>query len=327
MTLTPEAVRIWRAEMSGRMAEAAGGLEPLQVQPLPPGMGVVIAAVRDEITHLPHFLRHHRAAGVRRFAFIDNGSVDGTLPYLRAQPDCDVYRHRGDYLLSAASAVWRNLLLERYASAGWCLSIDADEAAVYPGWPARGLDDFAATMRAGGRRVVNSIMVDMYGPGPVLNANPGPDGDLLAACPLFDSDGYTMEMPADWRGDRFPRLNIRGGPEMRAIRPRPRPEFGWLAKMALVLEPGILYRDPHTVYPFELNFDEPRMALLHFRFFSAIAAKLARIHERRATPGAVAAYDLVAAQLQADPGFSFAYPGSVEFRSPEQLVQQGLISL
>lgn len=175
------------------------------------------------------------------------------------------------------------------------------------------------------RQVVNSIMLDMYGPGPVLTSHPGQDGDLLTACPLFDGNGYTIEPPADWRQERFPRLNIRGGPEMRAIRPRP--AFGWLAKIALVLEPGILYRDPHTVYPFELNFDAPRMALLHFRFCSAIAAKLTRVRDRRATPGAVAAYDQVAARLQAEPSFSFAYPGSVEFRSPEQLVDQGLISL
>lgn len=324
MTLTSEAVQVWRAEMSRRMAEAAPGLDTLRVAPLSPGAGVVIAAVRDEITHLPHFLRHHRAAGARRFAFIDNGSVDGTLAYLLAQADCDVYRHTGDYLLSSASAVWRNLVLDRYPEAAWRLSVDADETVVYPGWPAVSLDVFAAAMRAAGRQVVNSIMLDMYGPGPVLATRPDEAGNLLAACPLFDGDGYTIERPADWRADRFPRLNIRGGPEMRAIRPRP--DFGWLAKTALVLEPGIIFRDPHTVYPFELNFDVPRMALLHFRFFSHLAPKLARLREGRATKGAVEAYDQVAARLKAEPSFSFAYAGSVAFGTPEELVERGFIS-
>jgi hypothetical protein len=274
---------------------------------------------------LPHFLRHHRAAGARRFAFIDNASVDGTLEYLLAQPDCDVYWHAGDYLLSSASAVWRNLVLDRYPEASWRLSIDADETVVYPGWPAVSLDAFAEAMRTAGRQVVNSIMLDMYGRGPVLATRPEKAGDLLAACPLFDGEGYTIEQPADWRADRFPRLNIRGGPEMRAIRPRP--DFGWLAKTALVLERGILFRDPHTVYPFELNFDVPRMALLHFRFFSHLASKFARLREGRATKGAVEAYDQVAARLKAEPSFSFAYGGSVAFSTPEQLVERGLISL
>lgn len=311
--------------MALRMAEALPGLRTLRVAPLAAGTGVVIATVRDATAHLPHFFRHHRAAGVRRFAIIDNGSIDGTLEYLLAQPDCDVYQHGGDFLLSSSSAVWRNLVLDRYPGAGWRLSIDADETVVYPGWPDVRLDAFADSMRAAGRRVVNSIMLDVYGPGPVLETRAGEDGDLLAACSLFDGDGYTIESPADWRTERFPRMNIRGGPEMRAIRPRP--EFGWLAKTALVLEPGILYRDPHTVYPFELNLDMPRMALLHFRFFSHIAPKLARIGERRATPGSVLVYEQVGARLQAEPSFSFAYPGSVEFRSAEQLVELGLISL
>ncbi len=323
--LTPAAVQAWRVEMSRRMVEALPGLEALKVLPLPPGTGVVIAAVRDEITHLPHFLRHHRAAGVLRFAFIDNVSVDGTLEYLLTQPDCDVYRHAGDYILSSASAVWRNLVLDRYPEASWRLSVDADETVVYPGWPAVSLDAFASGMRAAGRHVVNSIMLDMYGRGPVVATRPDESGDLLAACPLFDGEGYTIEEPADWRADRFPRLNIRGGPEMRAIRPRP--DFGWLAKTALVLEPGILFRDPHTVYPFELNLDVPRMALLHFRFCSHLVPKLARLREGRATPGAALAYDQVAARLKAEPAFSFAYGGSVAFRSPAQLVERGLISL
>ena len=77
----------------------------------------------------------------------------------------------------------------------------------------------------------------------------------------------------------------------------------------------------------ELNFDLPRMALLHFRFFSHLVPKLARLREGRATPGAVLAYDQVAARLKAEPAFSFAYGGSVAFRSPAQLVERGLISL
>jgi hypothetical protein len=324
MTLTVDAERAWRAEMTARMAAAEPGLQTLRARPLPARTGLVLVSVRDAMAYLPHFLRHHRALGVQRFAFVDNGSVDGTLETLLAQPDCDVYRHRGDYMLASAGAVWRNLLMARHADAAWWLHVDVDECIAYPGWPALPLDAFAAAMRAAGRPVVNGIMLDMYGPGPILTTRPGADGDLLAACPMFDGEGYTVECPADWRGARFPRLNIRGGPEMRVIRPRP--DFGWLAKSALVLAGGIVYREPHTVYPFELNFDVPRLALLHFRYFDHIATKLARLREHRYSPGSVAAYDVAAARLAAQPSLSFAYPGSVTLRSGEQLVAQGLVA-
>jgi len=314
----------WATRMLGRMRAHAPGLEAVRVHPPTPGEGVALLVVRDEITHLPGFLRHHRAAGVRRFAFVDNGSTDATVEYLLAQADCDVFRHAGDYRDAAAGAVWRNLLLARYAQAGWWLCPDADELTVYPGWPRAGLDEAAAAWRAAGLRAVTALMVDMYGDGPVLDTRLGADGDLLAACPLFDGDGYTFDWPADPIAEDFPRLNVRGGPEMRAIRPPP--DYGWLAKTPLLLEPGLLFRDPHTAWPFAVNFELPRLALLHVRFFDHLLPKVERMRTCQGhTPGSIRAYEQVVERLAREPGFSFAYGGSARFASWEQLAALGLV--
>ncbi len=73
-------------------------------------------------------------------------------------------------------------------------SVDGDETVVYPGWPALSLDAFAAAMRTAGRQVVNSIMLDMYGSGPVLATRPDEEGDLLAACSVaFHSPEQLVE--------------------------------------------------------------------------------------------------------------------------------------
>ena len=224
MTLTPEAVQVWRAEMSVRMTEAAPGLESLKVAPLPAGMGVVIAGVRDEMVHLPHFLRHHRASGARRFAFIDNGSVDGTLAYLLEQPDCDVYRHVGDYLLSASSAVWRNLLLDRYVQAS------SRSASMRTRPPSTRADQRSARCLRrrhappAARPSTQSCWICT-----VRDQSSLPVPAWTVTCwryVRFDGEGYTIEAPADWRADNFPRLKIRGG---RRCAPYGRaPEFaGW----------------------------------------------------------------------------------------------------
>jgi len=306
------------------MAEAVPQLLCLRSEPLPPGTGVLICVVRDEMTHLPHFLAHHRSIGVRRFAFIDNLSSDGTGEYLLAQPDCDLYRIDSPWRNSGHGAVWRNLLVQRYAGASWWLGIDADELTIYDGWPGRELDSLASSLRSAGRQVGTGIMLDMYGPGPILATHVAPGESLIEACPLFDGDGYTIEEPADWRAENFPRLNIRGGPEMRAVRGRS--VHGWLAKNPLILGPGILFRDPHTVLPAPLNFMRPQLALLHLRWFDHFARKIERVRRwREHTPGSITAYEQVADRLVTESGFSFAYPGSTRLLSGRQLVELGLL--
>ena len=236
----------------------------------------MICVVRDEMTHLPHFLQHYRAAGVKRFAFVDNGSVDDTVSYLAAQDDCAVYQHTGDYLDASAGTVWRNLLLRASPAARWHLLVDADEHAVYDGWPDLGLDAFAAAMSGAGQSAVTAVMIDMYGPGPVLQTRVGPGASLLDACPLFDGDDLHHRNADELADERLPRLNIRGGqgdarhtsPARRSAGSRKRPWY---------LSQNILLRNPHTVDPAGLNFAPPRMALLHFRFFDYINRRLEQV--------------------------------------------------
>ncbi|MBV8060344.1 MAG: glycosyltransferase family 2 protein, partial [Alphaproteobacteria bacterium] len=44
--------------------------------------------VRNELVRLPYLLEYHRKLGIKQFFFIDNLSTDGTLDYIKSQPDC-----------------------------------------------------------------------------------------------------------------------------------------------------------------------------------------------------------------------------------------------
>lgn len=290
-------------------------MNPMRTSPVTPGQGVVLCTIKDELPLLPHFLRHYRGLGARRFAFVDNGSSDGTLGFLLDQPDCDVFQHPGDYRSALYGMNWKNHLLRRYADASWRLSVDADEHAVYAGWPAISLDEFSARLGRSGRSAVTAVMVDMYGSGPIVGTRIQPSRDLIEDYPYFDGDGYSIAMPQDWRLERFPRLDIRGGPIERLYASSGK---GWLAKTPLLLEPEILFNDPHTVLPVSLNFSLPEIALLHFRFTELLTRRTGSLPTRAYTRGSSDSYQSLGLSMRDNPGFTLFYPGSVRFESVEQ---------
>ncbi len=130
--------------------------------------------VHNEMHFLPAFLTHYRALGVARFIFIDDRSTDGSLAFLKDQPDVMVLhsRHRyGDQIAEEdaralglphqrMALVWRMLLLEKYALDQWSLHLDADEFMDLP--PGLSIADFARQLGEGDVRAVWSIMLDMY---------------------------------------------------------------------------------------------------------------------------------------------------------------------
>ena len=304
--------------------EAAPHLKAIRSSAITATEGIVLCNVRDEIELLPHFLKHYREIGVKRFAFVDNGSVDQTLPFLLDQSDCDVFQFSGIFKNSKAGMVWKNLLLLTYLPAKWYFSADVDEHVVYEDWPHIGLDEFANRMSVKGRSAVTALMVDMYGGGPVVTTHIKPAGSLLGTCPYFDGDGYQIKIPENWRENDFPRLDAHGGPVERIFGKRGGP--GWLAKTPLILEPNIYFLGPHTVLPVGLNLLPTEMALLHFRFSAHLIRKIGRIMKRRDhSDWSIDDYQKMGIKIEQDPDFGFSYAGSVKFQTPQQFFDRSMI--
>ena len=197
--------------LSASNREALPHLKTIRSSAIKSSEGIVLCNVRDEAELLPHFLKHYREIGVKRFAFVDNGSTDQTLPFLLDQSDCDVFQFSGSFKYSRAGMIWKNLLILTYMSAKWFFSADADEHAVYDGWPSIGLDEFANRMSLKGRSAVTALMVDMYSNGPIAKAHIEPSRSLLETCPFFDGDGYEIMLPENWREDDFFKLAAAAG--------------------------------------------------------------------------------------------------------------------
>jgi hypothetical protein len=305
-------------------SEALPHLKTIRKSPIRSSEGIVLCNVRNEVELLPSFLKHYREIGVKRFAFVDNESTDQTLPFLLDQSDCDVFQFSGSFKDFRAGMIWKNLLILTYVTAKWLFSSDADEQAIYDGWPNISLDEFANRMSVRGRSAVTALMVDMYSSGPIAEARIEPARSLLETCPLFDGEGYEIKMPENWRADNFPRLDALGGPMRRVFGGRDR--LGWLAKTPLILEPNIYFHNPHSVLPVGLNFTSIEIALLHFRFSATAIQKIARVLEHRQhAESSISNYEKLGQRIKDDPNFSFYYPGSVKFKTPQQFIERSMI--
>ncbi len=192
----------------------ATDLKQLDGRPIPtrPHEIRLLAHVRDERTRLPHFLDHHRALGVDRFFFIDNGSHDGSADLLLPEPDVHVFYTAESY--RERRAVWKRVLLDRWCEGHWTLQLDADELFVYPHHEAVALRCFCDALEAEGARGVHAVMIDMYGEDPIDRAPYTPGQPFLEACPYFDGVGYRI----DWfskrkraRTQQTPPFQVRGG--------------------------------------------------------------------------------------------------------------------
>lgn len=149
--------------------------------PGPPDAPVVLCLVRNGMPWVRSFLAHHRALGFRHFVILDNGSTDGTLDSLAAEPDVTLLTSRAPY--SAYENTMKRYLADRYGRDRWCLFVDIDEQFDFPHSDRIGLADFIAYLETRRFDAVITQMLDMFSDQP------------LSACRIDDRDRLTDMFP------------------------------------------------------------------------------------------------------------------------------------
>lgn len=163
-------------------------LDRLDRHPIPEPAGEIrlFTVIRNERWRLPWFLDHYRALGVDRFFFVDNDSTDGSREWLLTQPDVHVFHTTTPYAIGRSGMVWVNHLVGAFATDGWFMYVDVDEALVFDGVETRGLRDLTAYMEREGHDMATGQMIDMFS----VEENGIPAGgfehDFIARYPHFD---------------------------------------------------------------------------------------------------------------------------------------------
>jgi glycosyltransferase involved in cell wall biosynthesis len=266
---------------------------------------IAFSTLRNERVRLPYFLKYYRNMGINHFVIVDNGSDDGSLEYLREQPDVSLFQTDHSYKRARFGVDWLNWLQSKYAHGHWCLVVDPDEFLIYPFCDTRPISALTDWLDASSIKSFGAMLLDMYPKGP-LDAQPYRTGqNPMEIASWFDSGNYMIA-----KNHRFGNLWIQGGPRARAFFSDNPERAPALNKIPLVKwdRDYTFVSSTHNLLPRGLNlvYDEwggekASGVLLHAKFLDTFAAKSAEELERGQHYAASHEYRAYDAKLKDNP--------------------------
>jgi hypothetical protein len=288
-----------------------------------PNENICLLKVRNEILRIQSVLDHHRALGINRFFVVDNTSDDGTVEFLKLQPDVALFITDREYKASHAGMDWVQLILDSFSEDRWSLIVDADELFVYPYFEKKDIKSLCSFLDKNRYRAMLATMVDMYSKQPISKTAHKEKVPLLNTCEYFDSGPYDI-----YPSPQFPFIKIRGGPRRRCFWDQSiNVRAPALSKVPLIKwKRGYRYiASTHTMSPAPQTIPEISGALLHFKFLDDFhrRAKIESSREQRYA-GAIQ-YKQYLKKMNENPDLSLYYEGSVRYRSSATLLEHRLI--
>ena len=275
---------------------------------------VAIVVGRNEALRIGDFFRHHRALGVDRFIFVDNGSDDGTLDWIDSS-DTIVMHTSDDYVAAGMGMRWVNEIISQITTRNWCLFLDADEHLVYPRSESLGIRALCDYLDRQGFNAVRGFMLDMHAETYADQLRVAPGDELLATCPYF-TNTYRFQNLVE-----SPYQSIRGGvrPDLLGIKYREQ------TKTPLVRsDSGVQFTlSSHETTPSKIA--DVSTVLLHYKFLGDSLERAA--DETRWTSYAYFANRerQQSSAITDRDAFSYRSPNMIRYQGSEQLVDLGLM--
>ncbi|MCD8290906.1 MAG: glycosyltransferase family 2 protein [Prevotella sp.] len=228
-------------------ANAVGIINPNDV--------ILICCVKNDLTRIKYVYEWHKKIGVKHFAFLDNGSTDGTFDYLMQLEDIDLFQTHDKYH-AGAKAAWTRKIQNYYGFNRWYLIVDSDELFSYVGMETHSIHDLIEYAEKRHIKRVWSILLDMYAKGQLYKDDCSQNKSLIDEYSYFDTESYYMRK--DYKG-----VIIHGGPRSRLINHFETP----LSKLPLIYAEYADFWADHTPMPFDKNFNTECLGVLrHYKF-------------------------------------------------------------
>ena len=201
---------------------------------------IVILCIKNDLKRIQMLVEHYRILGVDKFAFLDNGSDDGTFEWLLKQPDIDLFRCYEHYQ-TAVKEGWINRIVSHYGFDRWYIVTDSDELMVYQGMEDYPLSFLTSILDNSGIKRIKGLTLDTYAEGRLF----GKSDNIRRDYRWIDTDSY-REIDAVAGNQKIKRFV--GGPRHRLMN-----STITLSKYPLVYwEKGTISDSAHFQYPHDL---------------------------------------------------------------------------
>jgi len=286
------------------------------------------ACVRNELQRLPAMLEHHRRLGVDTFHVVDNGSTDGSVDYLRAQPDVHLWATAESYAAARYGTDWMLALMADHSGDGWRLVVDADELFVYPGYEHTSIVELCRHLDREGADALLALMVDMYSDRPIAETDYETGADPLSVCPWFDRQPWTTRRDEFAGHDAHP--SFFGGARLRVFGVPPDVDvdtYYTVNKVPLFRGTSGLSPSPGFHWIDGGRVSAGRAALLHWKYLAGLATDARREADRGEHWAEASQYRRYAVALDARRELSMYDPErSTRFVDSVQLGRLGILA-
>jgi len=239
-----------------------------------------------------------------------------------------LWRTEESYKLARFGIDWLTALQRRYGHGHWCLTLDADEALIYPEWQDRPLSDLTNWLDTHNIPSFGAMMLDLYPKGLLSQQLYKPGMDPSTVLQWFDTDNYRRQansrFQSDWvQGGVRDRVFFANRPE-RAPTLNKVPLVKWNRSYAYVTSTHhMLPRYLNHVFPTQVS-GRPTGILLHSKFLPSIAAKSAEERVRQQHFENSTLYEEYYERLIDD--LDLWYEGSTKYEGWQQMVDLGLMT-
>ena len=274
--------------------------------------------IRNEATRLPYLFNYYLSLGVSRFFVVDNYSTDGSIDFLKSQPNTHIFQTKDRYI---KQAYWIDALLCRYGIGHWCLVVDADEFLVYPNQEMLTLKKLCTFLERRNFNALRCFLLDMYPDKPLSVVKYIKGDNPLRIASYFDLDFDTFKGPLYFGGVRKRVFGV--NPCLNKI-----PLFKFEPYMFLTTGAHFLSTRRNFLDGKKIFIADIQGALFHFKFLDDFDKKIAeylRSGKDNFIGSAYFEYMTYGNKIKENPALSLYYPGSIRYTNNNQLLKLGIL--
>lgn len=277
-------------------------------------MPIVVLCVKNDKQRLQMLVNHYRELGVERFAFLDNGSTDGTYEWMLSQNDIDLFRTSDKYNCFVKEG-WLNRVISYYGFERWYILTDSDELFTYIGMEEHPILDLVKYAESRDIKRFKGLNLDMYADAPLFSINSS-EVDIKKTYCWMDSDSYKEE-PRKIANSAI--TAITGGPRFRMMKV----PCSVMKYPLVYFSRGTVSANAHYQFPYDVIEKSPCVVgILHYKFLDTDKKEFERrsnfdtgMSAGNAQTGKYYKQYISAAEHST----TFMYEGSVRFEGSESL--------